>query len=100
MPVHPKGRLSSNNINLGNVLIELSMIIRWFKPNDLIGIKKIIKELHPQWFYKKALKNIPRDVKQHQCIVAENRGKIIGFITFYSQKSEGYRQKNQRKAWT
>jgi ribosomal protein S18 acetylase RimI-like enzyme len=64
------------------------MRIRGFRHNDLNGVKKITKELHPKWFDKKALKNIPIDVRLHKCIVVEDKGIIIGFISFYSQKDE------------
>lgn len=65
------------------------MKIREFKQSDLDGIKKIIKALHPKWFDKKALKNIPIDVQLQKCFVAEDENGVVGFITIYSEEGEG-----------
>ena len=64
------------------------MKIRKLKVEDLKSIKKIIKELHPRWFDKKALRNIPIDVQLQKCFVAEEKNKAIGFITIYSKDGE------------
>jgi len=64
------------------------MKIRKFKAEDLKSIKRIIKELHPKWFDKKALRNIPIDVQLQKCFIAEEKNKVIGFITIYSKDGE------------
>jgi N-acetylglutamate synthase-like GNAT family acetyltransferase len=64
------------------------MKIREFKAQDLESIKEIIKELHPKWFDKKALRNIPIDVQLQKCFVVEEKDKVIGFVTMYSKDGE------------
>lgn len=64
------------------------MEIREFKQSDLGRVKKIIKKLHPRWFDKRALVNIPIDVRLQKCFVAEDKDKIVGFITIYSEDGE------------
>ena len=64
------------------------MKIREFKQQDLDTIKKIVKKLHPAWFDKKALINIPIDIKLQKCLVAEKKGEVVGFISFYSKDGE------------
>ena len=61
-----------------------NFIVRNFKVSDLDYIKQIIKDLHPEWFTEEALKNIPRDIQFAKCFVADNKGKIIGFVSVHS----------------
>jgi GNAT superfamily N-acetyltransferase len=60
-------------------------IIRPFRKTDLLSIKKLIHDLHPEWFTEDALKNIPRDIQLARCLVAEAGGRIVGFVSFHSE---------------
>lgn len=62
--------------------------VRRFKEIDLVQIKAISLELHPKWFDRNALVNIPIDLQLNNCLVAETDHKIVGFITFSSQNGE------------
>jgi ribosomal protein S18 acetylase RimI-like enzyme len=79
------------------------MRVRVFRQDDLARITKIIREFHPRWFDKKALKNIPIDVQLQKCFVAEEKDRIVGFITIYSKDGEaelgwiGVKPERQRK---
>ena len=46
-------------------------LVRKFKVSDLDSIKRIIKELHPEWFTEEALENIPRDIQFARCFAVE-----------------------------
>jgi len=59
-------------------------LVRKFKVSDLDSIKRISKELHPEWFTKEALANIPRDIQFARCFVIEKNRKIVGFISVHS----------------
>ena len=58
--------------------------IRKFQASDLGSIERIVKSLHPDWFTEEALKNIPRDIQFAKCFVAEKGGKLVGFVSVYS----------------
>lgn len=64
------------------------MKIRDFRQNELKEIKDIVNRLHPKWFDKKALRNIPIDMRLQKCFVAEKNGKVVGFISVYSKDGE------------
>ena len=59
-------------------------LVRKFKVSDLDSIKRIIKELHPEWFTEEALENIPRDIQFAKCFVAEGKRKMVGFVSVHS----------------
>ncbi|MHA2062150.1 MAG: GNAT family N-acetyltransferase, partial [Candidatus Sifarchaeia archaeon] len=59
-------------------------LVRKFKLSDLESIKRIINELHPEWFTEDALANIPRDIQFARCFVVEMNGKIVGFVSVHS----------------
>jgi len=59
-------------------------LVRKFKVSDLNSIKRIIKELHPEWFTEEALENIPRDIQFARCFVIERNRKIVGFVSVHS----------------
>ena len=59
-------------------------LVRKFKVSDLDSIKRIIKELHPEWFTEEALENIPRDIQFARCFVIERNRKIVGFVSVHS----------------
>ena len=59
-------------------------LVRKFKVSDLGSIKRISKELHPEWFTEEALSNIPRDIQFARCFVVEMSGKIAGFVSVFS----------------
>ena len=61
-----------------------NFFIRRFKVSDINSIKRIIKNLHPEWFTEEALENIPRDIQFARCFVAEKEGKIVGFVSVHS----------------
>lgn len=60
------------------------LLTRKFRISDLTSIKRIIKELHPEWFTKQALANIPRDIQFARCYVVEKSGDIFGFVSVHS----------------
>lgn len=62
--------------------------VRKFRKSDLESIKQITKSLHPDWFTKKALENIPRDIQLETCFVAEKNGKVVGFISVHSYEGK------------
>ncbi len=65
------------------------MRIRESTEKDFRKIISIIKKLHPKWFDSFALnKSIPSDLKIQRGFVAEDREKIIGFLTFSSNEGE------------
>ncbi|MFH1787126.1 MAG: GNAT family N-acetyltransferase [archaeon] len=55
--------------------------IRQYRPADIEGIKLIVKSLHPDWFDKDALLNIPLDVRFQKTFVAVSGKRLVGFIT-------------------
>jgi GNAT superfamily N-acetyltransferase len=59
-------------------------LVRKFKVSDLDSIKRISKELHPEWFTEEALENIPRDIQFARCFVIEMSRKIVGFVSVHS----------------
>jgi ribosomal protein S18 acetylase RimI-like enzyme len=59
-------------------------LVRKLKISDLASIKRIAKALHPEWFTKEALQNIPRDIQFARCFVIEKNGTIVGFISVHS----------------
>jgi ribosomal protein S18 acetylase RimI-like enzyme len=61
-----------------------NFLIRRLKLSDLNSIKQIINNLHPEWFTKEAVENIPRDIQFARCFVVEKNKKIAGFISVYS----------------
>lgn len=61
------------------------MIIRPFITNDIDQINIIAHLLHPKWFDKKALENIPKDIQTAKTCIAELNNEILGFISYYSQ---------------
>ena len=58
--------------------------VRKFKAADLVPIKRICKELHPEWFTEEALANIPRDIQFAKCFVIEMNSKVAGFVSVHS----------------
>ena len=63
---------------------KYNFIVRGFKRSDLNSIKRIIINLHPEWFTEEALENIPRDIQFAKCYVIEKLGQIAGFISVHS----------------
>ena len=59
-------------------------LARKFKVSDLDSIKRISKELYPEWFTKEALVNIPRDIQFARCFVIEMNSRIVGFVSAHS----------------
>ena len=65
------------------------MKIRKSTEKDFKGMMKIAKMLHPKWFDKDAINRvIPLDLKIQNGFVAEEKGKILGFITYFSNEGE------------
>lgn len=60
------------------------MNIRSFDSEDISKIKLLIAKLHPGWFDKNALKNIPIDIQLGKSFVAEENSVINGFIVISS----------------
>ena len=58
--------------------------VRRFRVSDLPSIKRIIKDLYPEWFTEEALENIPRDIQFARCFVVEMNKKILGFVSVHS----------------
>ncbi len=58
--------------------------VRDFKVSDLDSIKRISRELHPEWFTEEALANIPRDIQFSRCFVIEVNKRIVGFVSVHS----------------
>ena len=59
-------------------------LVRQFRRADLPSIKKLIQDLHPEWFTEEALENIPRDILLARCLVADADGSVVGFVSFHS----------------
>lgn len=59
-------------------------VIRKLKVSDLNSINKISQGLHPEWFTEEALENIPRDIQFSKCLVAEKKGRVVGFVSVFS----------------
>lgn len=59
-------------------------LVRRFRKSDLSLIKRLIQDLHPEWFTEEALKDIPRDIQLSRCLVAEAGGRVVGFVSFFS----------------
>ncbi len=65
------------------------MKIRKLTEKDFRNIIDVAKKLHPKWFDNFAInKSIPLDLKIHKGFVAEEKDKIIGFLTFTSNDGE------------
>ena len=65
------------------------MKIRESIQNDFKDMMKIAKKLHPTWFDKVAInESMPTDLRLHKGYVAEERGKVLGFITFTSDEGK------------
>jgi len=65
------------------------MKVRESDEKDFQGMMKVAKKLHPKWFDNFAInKSIPLDLKIHKGFVAEEKGKILGFITYTSGEGE------------
>ncbi|MBD3208554.1 MAG: GNAT family N-acetyltransferase [Candidatus Nealsonbacteria bacterium] len=63
------------------------MMIRKSKEKDFKGMMRVAKSLHPKWFNEFAIrKSIPLDLKIHKGFIAEEKGKIIGFLTYTSRE--------------
>ena len=60
-------------------------LVRPFRKVDLLFIKKLIHDLHPEWFTEDALENIPRDIQLERCLVAEADESVVGFVSFHSE---------------
>lgn len=70
-----------------------SVNIRRSVQGDFEGIMKVAKTLHPDWFDSVAInESIPRDTRICKGCIAEERGRIVGFI-FYSFKGDKARIK-------
>lgn len=63
---------------------KCNFFVRRFKVSDLSSIKRISKNLYPDWFTEEALENIPRDIRFARCFVVEKNGEIVGFISVHS----------------
>lgn len=63
---------------------KCNFFVRRFKVSDIKSIKRIIKDLHPEWFTEEALENIPRDIQFARCFVIEKNRIIVGFISVHS----------------
>lgn len=67
----------------------MAINIRTIKPADHDGVMRVAKTLNPGWFDNYAISHeIPLDLKLHRGLVAENEGKIVGFITFSSEDGD------------
>ncbi|MCX6724453.1 MAG: GNAT family N-acetyltransferase [Candidatus Staskawiczbacteria bacterium] len=65
------------------------MKIRKATKKDFKNIMAVVKKLHPKWFDNFATStSIPFDLKIHSGFVAEDKGKIIGFLTFTSDEGK------------
>jgi len=70
------------------------MKIRKSTEKDFTKIMIVVKKLHPKWFDSFATsKSIPSDLRIHGGFVAEDKGRIIGFLTFTSDEG------NARISW-
>jgi ribosomal protein S18 acetylase RimI-like enzyme len=62
------------------------MKIRESTEKDFTGIMKVVRALHPKWFNNFAInKSIPLDLKIHKGFIGEEKGKVLGFITYTSK---------------
>jgi len=65
------------------------MKIRKAKEKDFKKIMAVVKKLNPKWFDNFAVsKSIPFDLKIHRGFVAENKGKIVGFLSYTSDEGK------------
>ena len=65
-----------------------NLFVRRLRVSDLNSIKRMIKNLHPEWFSEEALENIPRDIQFARSFVVEKKGKIVGFISVHSHNGK------------
>ncbi|MDI6806761.1 MAG: GNAT family N-acetyltransferase [Candidatus Aenigmarchaeota archaeon] len=65
------------------------MKIRKSTEKDFAGMMEVAKRLYPTWFDKTAInESMPVDLKIHKGYIAEEDGKIVGFITYTSDKGK------------
>ncbi len=63
------------------------MKIREATESDFKKMMNIAKELHPKWFDNFAInETLPLDLRIHKGFVAEEKGKIFGFVTYTSKE--------------
>lgn len=67
----------------------MAIEIKVFKTKFLKDIKRLVQMLHPKWFDKEALTNIPKDIRLQTSLIACQEEKAIGFISFYAQDGRG-----------
>jgi len=84
MQAHPGRFFIVRIFNLLHYIIT-EMIIRPFVTSDIGQINIITHSLHPKWFDKKALVNIPKDIQTAKTYVAEINNEVLGFISYYAQ---------------
>lgn len=66
------------------------MEIKEFHVQDLAGLIRLINQLHPKWFDKQAVRNIPVDISFQKCFIAKDKEQIVGFISIVSQDGKPY----------
>jgi Acetyltransferases len=65
------------------------MKIRKSTEKDFKEIMVVVKKLNPKWFDNFAVsKSIPSDLKIHKGFVAEDKGKIVGFLSYTSDEGK------------
>lgn len=63
----------------------MNVKIRKSAVNDIDGMMKVAGSLHPLWFDKVAInESMPIDLNVQKGYVAEDKGTIIGFVTYTS----------------
>lgn len=67
------------------------MKIRESRENDFKDMMRIAKRLHPDWFDKVAInESMPIDLRVHRGYVAEENGRIVGFVTYKSDEGKAW----------